>query len=231
MARLRDLAGAPLRGKDDSDSEGLAHLPDGRYAVSFEQQHRIWFYDLDGAGPTAPARAGPPVQAGDLFDNQGLESVTIGPGGDLFAGSEIPPPHQHFSRFYRYKLGVPPAKALIEEGPAETSPGNALVDMDQLPNGDLVALERFYTPVTGVRTAIRRYLAAGLADKPPTLAGPLFASFASPENIDNFEGVAVDRMPNGITRLYIISDDNFSRLQKTLLYAFDVRTPSQGAKR
>ena len=231
MAQLRDLEGAELQGKINSDSEGLAHLPDGRFAVSFEHMHRIWFYDLDGAGPRAPATAGPPVKVRDLEANQGLESVTIGPDGDLFAGSEERPPGEHSSRFYRYKLGAPPEKALIAYGPAQTARGNALVDMDQLPDGDLVALERFYFPLTGYRTAIRRYQITGLNLKKPKLSGPLLASMASPLNIDNFEGIAALALPDGATRLYIISDDNFSKTQQTLLYAFDLPAPAKPAEK
>ena len=38
---------------------------------------------------------------------------------------------------------------------------------------------------------------------------------------DNFEGVALTRSPSGGTRLYLISDDNATDSQRTLLLAFD----------
>jgi len=41
-------------------------------------------------------------------------------------------------------------------------------------------------------------------------------------SIDNFEGVAARRMPDGRVRLYVVSDDNFSKSQRTLLMVFDV---------
>ena len=40
--------------------------------------------------------------------------------------------------------------------------------------------------------------------------------------IDNFEGVAARQMPDGRVRLYVISDDNFSGKQRTLLMIYDV---------
>jgi hypothetical protein len=43
--------------------------------------------------------------------------------------------------------------------------------------------------------------------------------------MDNFEGVAARRMPDGRVRLYIVSDDNFSASQRTLLMIFDVVNP------
>jgi hypothetical protein len=42
-------------------------------------------------------------------------------------------------------------------------------------------------------------------------------------NIDNFEGIAAREMPDGHIRLYVISDNNFSTSQRTLLYVFDVK--------
>ncbi|HCK85173.1 MAG TPA: hypothetical protein DHW63_11855 [Hyphomonadaceae bacterium] len=40
--------------------------------------------------------------------------------------------------------------------------------------------------------------------------------------MDNFEAIAAIAMPDGATRVYILSDDNFSHRQRTLLLAFDL---------
>ena len=50
----------------------------------------------------------------------------------------------------------------------------------------------------------------------------LLAEIAAPLAVDNFEGVAAVRAPDGGVRLYIVSDDNFSPRQRTLLLAFDI---------
>jgi hypothetical protein len=42
-------------------------------------------------------------------------------------------------------------------------------------------------------------------------------------NIDNMEGIAVRRGANGETLLYMLSDDNFSSLQRTLLLMFELK--------
>jgi hypothetical protein len=49
--------------------------------------------------------------------------------------------------------------------------------------------------------------------------------------IDNIEGVAVVRLPNGARRFYLVSDDNFEPGQRTLLMAFDWTppTPTRGS--
>ena len=52
------------------------------------------------------------------------------------------------------------------------------------------------------------------------LKGELLARFAPPLTVDNFEGLAVARDADGATLVYILSDDNFHFLQRTLLLLF-----------
>jgi hypothetical protein len=40
--------------------------------------------------------------------------------------------------------------------------------------------------------------------------------------IDNVEGVAAERLPNGTTRLWMMTDDNFHAPLRTLLIAYDL---------
>jgi len=46
---------------------------------------------------------------------------------------------------------------------------------------------------------------------------------AAPLSVDNFEGLGVVQRPDGGFRFYLISDDNASASQRTLLLAFDWR--------
>ena len=46
---------------------------------------------------------------------------------------------------------------------------------------------------------------------------------SKPLTVDNFEGVDFVPRPGGAYRVYILSDDNFSASQRTLLLAFDWR--------
>ena len=46
---------------------------------------------------------------------------------------------------------------------------------------------------------------------------------APPLNVDNFEGIAVQKEATGTTRIYLVSDDNYSSRQRTLLYVFEIR--------
>jgi hypothetical protein len=95
--------------------------------------------------------------------------------------------------------------------------------MDRAPDGAFVALERFYAPVIGARARITRFPAAALNARGESLPEvEELALLAPPLAIDNFEAIATTRSVDGTTRLYILSDDNFSDRQRTLLLAFDI---------
>ena len=216
MAFMRDENAAPFASKRAGDAEGVAHLADGRFAVAFEQTQNVRIYDLNRDGPFGAALAGPRLEGAQrLPRNASLEAIASDGFGVLIVGAEG-------------GAGATPVWRAPVEG-AESSPiaarynpasGYSLTGMDRLPDGGFVALERFYAPIIGARARLTR-----IADVPAD--GEIapreeLARLAPPMPLDNFEGVAAVRMPDGATRLYIISDDNFSSRQRTLLYAFDL---------
>jgi hypothetical protein len=223
---MRDERGDPLDGKDWQDAEDIALLHDGRYAVSFERHHRILIYDLAKNGPAGGAEKGPPVPQ-DMAENEGIEALVQAPDGDLIAGREFSATHKPPTQFYKLKLDG----SAMTSGPAQVRRDYALVALRLLPDGDYIALERFYFPLLGSRTALMRYKAEGLTGVRPHLGGPELANLKKPLAVDNFEGLAVVPRPDGGARLYIISDDNFSASQRTLLYAFDLPDAKIGPKK
>ena len=52
------------------------------------------------------------------------------------------------------------------------------------------------------------------------LEGAILISADMGFQIDNMEGMSVHRSPSGETVLTLVSDDNFSRIQRTLLLQF-----------
>jgi hypothetical protein len=219
---MRDEKGQPLDGKEWQDAEDIALLHDGRYAVSFERHHRILIYDLAKNGTTGAAERGPPVPQ-DMAENEGIEALVQAPDGDLIAGREYSATHKAPTQFFKLKLDG--SGTVL--GPAQVRRDYALVSLRLLPDGDYIALERFYFPMLGTRTALMRYKADGLAAAKPHLDGPELANLKKPLAVDNFEGLAVVPRKDGGARLYIISDDNFSASQRTLLYAFDLEGPKK----
>ncbi len=85
-----------------------------------------------------------------------------------------------------------------------------------LANGDVLALERHYSPVTGVAVRVVHIERATIAPR-ATLSGNALATFKPPLTVDNFEGLAVRRSADGASHVYLVSDDNYSPFQRTLL--------------
>ena len=57
------------------------------------------------------------------------------------------------------------------------------------------------------------------------LAGHVLAQLGRPAISENFEGIAARRGADGRTLLYLVSDDNFLVLQRTLLLQFSLAGP------
>ncbi len=88
-------------------------------------------------------------------------------------------------------------------------------------------LERRFRYSEGVKMRIRRIAAKDL--KPGALlSGEVLLEANDSLNIDNMEGIAVHRAASGETILTLMSDDNFSALQRTLLMQFAL--PDTGSK-
>lgn len=215
-ALMRDENGEPFPTKAEGDAEGLAQLPDGRFAVSFEQTQTIRIYELNRDGPFGVAVAGPALaEIQTLPPNAGLEALAAMADGALLVGAEG---GGGPTRLWVAHVGASePAPVQTRYRPSE---GYSLTGLDRLPNGDFVALERFYAPIIGARARVTRFAASALGGD--IVAVEVLAELAPPMPVDNFEGIAAVRLREGVTRLYIASDDNFSERQRTLLLAFDV---------
>jgi len=88
-----------------------------------------------------------------------------------------------------------------------------------LPSGDLLILERKFSWFTGVDIRIRAIPLKSIA--PGALVdGPVLFKADLGHEIDNMEGIDAHVTADGETVLTLVSDDNFSMLQRTLLLQF-----------
>ena len=213
--RLTNPAGRPLGGKGDSDAEGLARRADGDLVVSFERDHRLLAYPRGeppfGRPPTALAR---PPGLEQAPRNSGAEALTaLGDGRLLVFAEDLSIGH----------IGA----AWIGDGrtwlrlnyrltPPFEPTGAAL-----LPDGDVLVLERSFSLLGGI---VIRLVRVAPGDLVPGLlvVGREVARLQPPLTVDNFEGVAARRGPAGETLVYLVSDNNFSALQRTLLLMFEL---------
>lgn len=244
LSAMNDAKGKPFPSKGEGDAEGLA-ITDGLALVSFEGNNRILAYDIGACG--AAARGIPlgwsltkAFARGKLSvgGNNGVEALAITPDGYLVAGIEMkagkasPLSARPVERGADFSLR-------IGEGAPE------IVGLDLLPAGDhgqdvhAFSLHRSTSPlasnaITVMETDFERYLdQANLpakivseADERSHYRFRQTASRALAEmnvllTIDNFEGLAAKELPDGRVRLFIVSDDNFSASQRTLLMVFD----------
>lgn len=210
---MRGANGKFLSGKSENDAEGLAYR-DGIAFVSYERDFRIEAFAVGACGASAKAveiAALPKASGGkDIDANEGPEAVALTPDGAL--------------RFaYEGATGsISPIGRVLASGAGEWSgaksdnpAGFALVSMDiaRLADGAdrTVSLYRAFDPIRGARSVL--VWGEGATQK-LTLSRPLLT--------DNFEGMAIQPTGPATARIWIISDNNFTKLQRTLLYAFDV---------
>lgn len=204
LAMMRGAGGQLLGGKIDQDAEGLAVAGD-LALVSFERDHRIlgFAYEACGAGARGVQLAELPGElAGDpIGPNKGAEALSLSADGTITFGYEIAPG------------GGAPLGTVYGDGrarltrDADAPRGYAQVGRDEA-GGVVAELFRSYDPLRGNRNVIR--------------IGALEARITRPMAADNYEGIALQELPSGKARVWIISDDNYNPKQRTLLLAFDL---------
>lgn len=209
--RLGDGAGRPLARGFAGDAEALARLPDGRWIVAFERWHRIRAY-RDLAGVAAYVDAPPGLERAPY--NAGLEALTILDDGRWLAITEnLRTPDQ--PDVVAGWIGRPGAWRPIGYRPGQDM---LPVDAASLPDGGVLVLERGFTWLGGFTGRLCHLPAAALGA--PVLAGAPILEIAPPLPADNYEGVAIARHA-GRTLVALVSDDNDSGLQRSLLLLFE----------
>ena len=97
-------------------------------------------------------------------------------------------------------------------------------DAALLPGDDLLLLERKFGWTSGLFIRIRRIALSDI--RPDALVdGPVLLEADLAYEIDNMEGLSVHRGAAGEIVLTLISDDNFSVIQRTLLLQFTLAEP------
>lgn len=205
--------------KIDGDAEAVERLPDGGLLVSFERRHRILRYPSPAATPTGkPVQLSAPKGLQKVPSNSGFEALAPLPDGRLLALSENHRNSQGDRVGWLYDKERRKAKKLSLRKAGLLKP----TDLAVLPTGDVLLLERSYTPLAGPGARIS-FIPAGAIKPKARLEPKLLAEFSLPLTVDNFEGLAIAMAPRGGWHLYLVSDDNFNPLQRTLLLQFHWR--------
>jgi len=218
MAPILGWDGKPLALRGWFDTESLAE-DGGTLYVGIERVNQIVRFDYGKDGFLARGEPIPvPPEVKSLPYNKGLEAMVFVPremplGGTLIAISE---------RGLDDRGNI---RAFLIGGP---SPGNFaftrsndfdITDAAVTPAQELLILERSFSLLRGPGMRIRRFALSAIIPG-AVLEGSVVFEADRNYQIDNMEGLAVHRSPEGETVLTLISDDNFNPLQRTLLLQF-----------
>ena len=231
--KIKGLSGTtigPILGKDgkplmqdvNRDAEGIGLIEGdtakGAAYVAFERNHRVFRYPFtrEKFGPPAGALQLPP-ESKRMDANRGIEALAPLRAGKLKGATLL------FSERLPDKAGN--LRGWLIGGPApgpltlKTIGGFDITDAAALPDGGVVLLERRFRYSEGVKMRVRRIPAKDL--QPGALIeGEVLFEASDAYNIDNMEGIAAHRSSAGETIITLMSDDNFSPLQRTLLMQF-----------
>lgn len=193
-----------------NDPEALRRGPGESWIVSFEQGGGIAWYKGDASGLlNPPTRAIRPKAIKALPQNAGIEALAVldfgrilviseGGGGDARKAWIIDHAVLH-PRIYPVSDGYEP------------------VDAVELPNGDLLVLERrfngFLPPFFSARIA---HIAASTLDKDKPIIAEKRVNLKGIVTNENWEGIAIAE-DQGQMVIWMVSDDNQKWPQNTLL--------------
>jgi len=219
LAPILGASGRPLHRSRYYDTESLT-IADGVAYIGVERTHDVLRFEFGREGVAARARiVAVPREVKRLPNNRGLEAIGVVPAGHPLAGAVV-------AISERSGSDDEPTLGLILGGrqpglfKVVRHDGYDITDMAFLPGGDMLLLERWYRPLRGVGMRIRRIAGASL--KPGALLdGSYLIEADLGQEIDNMEGLCVHQ-DGSKTVLTLISDDNFSFIQRTVLLEFEL---------
>ena len=223
MAPILGADGRPLAARGWYDTEAIAE-DGGTLYVGIERVHQIvrFNYGKEGLLARGQAIASPPGLR-SLPANKGIEALVFVPKGLPLAGTLIAISERGLDTAGNLSAfligGSTPGAFAIKRGSRYD-----VTDAALLPGGNMLLLERRFGWDTGLAVRIRRIALGEI--KPGALAdGAVLFEADLGYEIDNMEGLSVHRAAGGEIVLTLVSDDNFSVIQRTLLLQFTLAEP------
>jgi len=226
MVGLADNAAAPVLGlvgrsilasRRWYDTEALA-VDGGTAYIGLERVHQILKYDFGRDGVLARGEVlAVPSALRRLPSNKGVEALVAIPKGARLGGTLLAISERGLDangNIIGFMLGAQTGSFAIRR-----SDDYDISDAALLPDGDLLLLERKFSLFRGAGIRIRRLPLNKLGPGALLDGDEIFSADLGYE-IDNLEGIAVHRDAEGHTILTLVSDDNFSMIQRNLLLQF-----------
>ena len=207
VRELRAPNGKSVAHRPAGNAEGLAPAAGGKgVVVSFEMQPKLLLYPA-GGGPPVRLRSPPGLEQAPR--NEGIEALTRLADGRLMALTEG-------LRARGGTTGWVGGGRRWSTVTWRTGGGFQPTGATTLPDGDVLVLERRILP-PGAR--VRLLKSADIAEG-AVLDGNEIARFEGALTFDNMEGMDARLGDAAETLVYLVSDDNYSFLQRTLLLMF-----------
>jgi hypothetical protein len=226
MTGLDDVEAAPMLGSDGQpitargwfDSESIAL--DGRFVyIGLERVNQVLRFDFSKGFTRSLGEVVPlPPAARKLPFSKGLEALVFVPKGQPLAGTLIAMSERGLDvqgNLIAFLVGGPRPGQFSVRRTNSFDVSDAVL----LPSGELLLLERKFSLLDDVGIRIRRIALASLAPG-AVIDGPSIFDADLGDEIDNMEGIDAHVTPEGDTVLTMVSDDNFSMIQRTLLLQF-----------
>jgi hypothetical protein len=206
-----------------ADAESL-ELVGGHAWLGIERKPQVLRFDLSkGLTASKGAAIALPKEAKSFPYNGGIEGLALVPGGVekdtlLIVTEEAYDASGNHLAFLLPGRTKKPIRALT----LKRRDGYAVTDLVFLPGGDLLVLERRYVPPFSLSMRLRR-VAQSTITAGAVLDGEVLLEASFPiDRIDNMEAVAAHRSADGASIVTLMSDDNFSERQRTMLLQFAI---------
>jgi hypothetical protein len=226
MTGLADVESAPMLGPDGKpittrgwfDSESIAI--DGSFVyIGLERVNKVLRFDFSKGFTRARGEVVPlPKAASKLPNNKGLEALVFVPKGEVLAGTLIAMSERGLDEngnLIAFLVGGPAPGQFSVRCTEDFDISDAVL----LPAGDLLILERKFSWLSGIGIRIRRIALKSITPG-AVIDGPSIFEADLANEVDNMEGIDAHLTPEGETVLTMVSDDNFSLIQRTLLLQF-----------
>ena len=226
MIGLADVEAAPMLGPDGRpitrrgwfDSESIAL--DGPFVyIGLERVNQVLRFDFSKGFTRSRGEVVPmPPAVKKLPFNKGLEALVFVPKGMPLAGTLIAISERGLDakgNLIAFLVGGPAPGQFSVRRTDNFDVSDAVL----LPSGDLLILERKFSWLGGLGIRIRRIPLKLLAPG-AVVDGPSIFNADLGQEIDNMEGIDAHVTAKGDTVLTMVSDDNFSMIQRTLLLQF-----------
>ena len=226
MKGLADVEASPMLGPDGRpitargwfDSESIA-LDGSLVYIGLERVNRILRYDFSkGFTRALGEEVALPPAARKLPYNKGLEALVAVPKGQPLAGTLIAISERGLDAQGNI-LGFLIGGKAPGQFSVRRSENFDVSDATLLPSGDMLLLERRFSWIGGVGIRIRRIALKSFAPG-AVVDGPAIFSADLGYEIDNMEGIDAHVTGEGETVITMVSDDNFSMIQRNLLLQF-----------